>query len=221
MLFHSSIRQELARSFGATLVVLVTNLRDEDDQELLTAVKRISRQHRVLVASLREEVLECDALTHDCADGIEIGEVVKDPKTAEKLIPKNHGFGTRRLPLETRYYEVYNQPNVELVDLLETPIERVTPAGIRTTARDFEFDMIIYATGFDALTGAYDAMFTPGQDAREAATRFIGRFVEVSAAHPDLAGVRVGQAASVRFLGYGAEQFAARVQAVLASYVLK
>ena len=56
-----------------------------------------------------------------------IRERVKDPKVAEKLIPKNHGFGTRRVPLETNYYEVYNQPNVELVDIKETPIERITP----------------------------------------------------------------------------------------------
>jgi cation diffusion facilitator CzcD-associated flavoprotein CzcO len=106
-----------------------------------------------------------DVLTDRAANALmsdfaarKIRQRVKDPAVAEKLIPKNHGFGTRRLPLETRYYEVYNQPNVELVDLTETPIERVTPTGIRTTARDFEFDLIIYATGFDALTGAYDAM---------------------------------------------------------------
>ena len=85
-----------------------------------------------------------------------IRQRVKDPVTAERLIPKNHGFGTRRLPLESGYFEIYNQPNVELVDLLETPIERITATGIQTTERDFEFDMIIYATGFDALTGAYD-----------------------------------------------------------------
>ncbi len=95
-----------------------------------------------------------------------VRERVKDPATAEKLIPKNHGFGTRRLPLETRYYEVYNQPNVELVDLIDTPIERITPAGIRTSAGEREFDMIIYATGFDALTGAYDAMDIRGIDGR-------------------------------------------------------
>jgi cation diffusion facilitator CzcD-associated flavoprotein CzcO len=58
-----------------------------------------------------------------------IRQRVKNPAVAEKLIPRNHGFGTRRLPLETRYYEVYNQPNVELVDLLETPIERSPRAG--------------------------------------------------------------------------------------------
>ena len=85
-----------------------------------------------------------------------IRQRVKDPVTAERLIPKNHGFGTRRLPLESGYFEAYNQPNVELVDLRETPIERITATGIKTTEREYEFDMIIYATGFDALTGAYD-----------------------------------------------------------------
>jgi cation diffusion facilitator CzcD-associated flavoprotein CzcO len=85
-----------------------------------------------------------------------IRQRVKDPAIAEKLIPKNHGFGTRRLPLETFYYEVYNRDNVELVDITETPIERITPGGIRTSAREFEFDIIIFATGFDAITGAFD-----------------------------------------------------------------
>jgi cation diffusion facilitator CzcD-associated flavoprotein CzcO len=85
-----------------------------------------------------------------------IRERVKDQKVAEKLIPKNHGFGTRRLPLETFYYEVYNRDNVELVDIAETPIERITPKGIKTNAREFEFDIIIYATGFDAITGSFD-----------------------------------------------------------------
>jgi cation diffusion facilitator CzcD-associated flavoprotein CzcO len=83
---------------------------------------------------------------------------VKDPKTAEKLIPRNHGFGTRRLPLETFYYEVYNRDNVELVDITETPIERITPAGIKTSDSDYAFDIIIFATGFNAITGAFDAI---------------------------------------------------------------
>jgi cation diffusion facilitator CzcD-associated flavoprotein CzcO len=85
-----------------------------------------------------------------------IRQRVKNPKVAEKLIPKNHGFGTRRLPLETFYYEVYNQDNVELVDITETPIERITPEGIKTSAREYQFDIIIYATGFDAITGSFD-----------------------------------------------------------------
>ncbi len=85
-----------------------------------------------------------------------IRERVKDPKVAEKLIPKDHGFGTRRVPMETKYYEVYNQSNVRLVDIKETPIERITPTGIKTSDADYEFDIIIYATGFDAITGSFD-----------------------------------------------------------------
>lgn len=93
-----------------------------------------------------------------------IRERVKDQKIAEKLIPKSHGFGTRRLPLESFYYEVYNRDNVELVDIKETPIEAITPQGIRTSARDFAFDIIIFATGFDAITGAFDKIDLRGQD---------------------------------------------------------
>ena len=81
---------------------------------------------------------------------------VRDPVVAEMLIPRDHGFGTRRVPLETRYYEVYNQPNVRLVDIKKTPIERITPTGIRTSEAEYEFDIIIYATGFDAITGSFD-----------------------------------------------------------------
>ena len=81
---------------------------------------------------------------------------VNDPAVAEKLIPKDHGFGVQRVPMETNYFEVYNRDNVELVDISETPIERVTETGIRTSDRDFDFDIIVYATGFDAITGAFD-----------------------------------------------------------------
>ena len=98
-----------------------------------------------------------------------IRQRVKDPKTAEKLIPKNHGFGTRRLPLETFYYEVYNRENVELVDLTETPIERITARGIKTSAKEHEkgynFDIIIFATGFDAITGSFDKIDFQGAGA--------------------------------------------------------
>jgi cation diffusion facilitator CzcD-associated flavoprotein CzcO len=93
-----------------------------------------------------------------------IRERVKDHTVAEKLIPKYHGFGTRRVPLETKYYEVYNQPNVRLVDINETPIERITPNGLRTSEREYEFDIIIYATGFDAITGSFDRIDFRGVD---------------------------------------------------------
>ena len=95
-----------------------------------------------------------------------IRQRVEDPDTAEKLIPKDHGFGTRRVPLETRYYESYNRDNVELVDIIDTPIEKVTPDGIVTTDRSFEFDLIIYATGFDAILGSYNKIEISGVHGR-------------------------------------------------------
>ena len=85
-----------------------------------------------------------------------IRERVKDPEVAEKLVPKDHPFGTKRVPLESGYYEAYNQDNVLLVDLHETPIERITPGGIKTSDAEYVFDTIIYATGFDAVTGAFN-----------------------------------------------------------------
>jgi cation diffusion facilitator CzcD-associated flavoprotein CzcO len=81
---------------------------------------------------------------------------VDDQAVADDLVPKDHGFGTRRVPLETRYYEQYNLPHVRLVNAAKTPMVRVTRAGIQTTDEQFEFDVIIYATGFDAVTGAFD-----------------------------------------------------------------
>ena len=93
-----------------------------------------------------------------------IRQRVNDPVVAEKLIPKNHGFGTRRVPLETHYYEVFNQENVELVDINETPIQTITPNGILTSDREHECDIIIYATGFDAITGSFDRIDIQGID---------------------------------------------------------
>ena len=105
---------------------------------------------------------------------------VNDPKVAEKLIPKDHGFGTRRVPLETKYFESYNQENVELIDIKENPIVRVTPKGILTNENEFEFDFIIYATGFDAILGSYDRIDirgTNGQKLRNQWKRELSTFL--------------------------------------------
>ncbi len=95
-----------------------------------------------------------------------IRQRVKDPAVAEMLIPKDHGFGTRRVPMETNYYEVYNQPNVKLVDIRRTPIERITEGGIKTSDAEYPFDIIIYATGFDAITGSFDRIDIRGTGGR-------------------------------------------------------
>ena len=82
-----------------------------------------------------------------------IAERVDDPVTAEKLTPRDHAFGTKRVPLESNYYEAFNRDNVELVDVLTAPIREITPTGLRTQEAEYEFDVLIFATGFDAITG--------------------------------------------------------------------
>lgn len=93
-----------------------------------------------------------------------IRERVEDPGVAEMLCPKDHHFGAKRIPLETNYYEAYNRENVQLVDVRSAPIEQITPEGIRTSDRDYEFDIIIYATGFDAITGELTRMDIRGTE---------------------------------------------------------
>jgi cation diffusion facilitator CzcD-associated flavoprotein CzcO len=89
--------------------------------------------------------------------------LVEDPDTADKLIPKTHRFGEHRPPFITDYYEVYNRDNVSLVDLVATPISRITATGIETAAGLREFDVIIWATGFDFGTGALRRMGIRGR----------------------------------------------------------
>jgi cation diffusion facilitator CzcD-associated flavoprotein CzcO len=93
---------------------------------------------------------------------------INDPKVAAQLAPTDapHAFGTKRPCLEQRYYEVYNQPNVELVPLKENPIIEVTETGIRTKDRFYELDIIVLATGFDSVTGGLTQIDIHGKDGR-------------------------------------------------------
>jgi cation diffusion facilitator CzcD-associated flavoprotein CzcO len=114
---------------------------------------------RIWQGNFMDVLLEQDAnreFTEFVAD--KIRSRVSDPVVAEKLVPKDHGFGTRRVPMETGYYEAYNRPNVHLVDLNETPIAEITEAGVRTTGAQYDVDVIVYATGFDAILGPFDRM---------------------------------------------------------------
>jgi cation diffusion facilitator CzcD-associated flavoprotein CzcO len=83
-----------------------------------------------------------------------IRETVHDPATAEMLCPQGYPYGAKRPPIDTEYFETFNRDNVTLVDIGTYPIEEVTALGLRTTATSYEFDAIVFATGFDALTGA-------------------------------------------------------------------
>jgi cation diffusion facilitator CzcD-associated flavoprotein CzcO len=101
-----------------------------------------------------------------CADYIKrkIRKIVKDPAVAEKLIPKGHPYGTKRQPLDSNYYETYNKDNVRLVDAgTDGGIEEITRTGIRAGGKLYEFDIIVFATGFDALTGPLKALHLKGR----------------------------------------------------------
>ena len=93
-----------------------------------------------------------------------IREMVQDPETAEKLMPTDHPFGSKRPLIDTDYFETYNRENVELVDIRHSPIQEITPRGIRTDDQEFEFDTIVFATGFDAMTGTFFKMDIRGRD---------------------------------------------------------
>jgi len=92
-----------------------------------------------------------------------IRDSVNDPWTADHLTPKDYPFGAKRLCVDTGYYETFNQPNVSLVDLRETPLERVTPEGMRTSGETFNVDAIVFAIGFDAMTGALSRIDIAGR----------------------------------------------------------
>jgi cation diffusion facilitator CzcD-associated flavoprotein CzcO/acetyl esterase/lipase len=93
-----------------------------------------------------------------------IRSIVNDPEVAEALCPTNHYVGTKRACLDTNYYETYNLPHVRLVDLRKDPISTITETGIDTANESFEFDAIVFATGFDAMTGAIVGVDITGRD---------------------------------------------------------
>ncbi len=94
-----------------------------------------------------------------------IREQVDDPETAEKLVPTDHPYGSKRPPMDYNgYYETFNRDDVTLADVDEHPITEFTPEGVRTTDSLYDLDTIIFATGFDAMTGALLAMDIRGRD---------------------------------------------------------
>ena len=93
-----------------------------------------------------------------------IREIVRDPETVEKLLPTDHPLGSKRALIDTNYFETYNRENVELVDIRHSPIQEITPRGIRTEDEEFEFDTIVFATGFDAMTGSFFKMDIRGRN---------------------------------------------------------
>jgi cyclohexanone monooxygenase len=95
-----------------------------------------------------------------------VRQMVRDPEVAERLVPRGYAIGAKRPCVDTNYYDTFNRENVRLVDLRETPIATLTETGVRTTAGESEFDVIVFATGFDAMTGALLKMDIRGRGGR-------------------------------------------------------
>jgi cation diffusion facilitator CzcD-associated flavoprotein CzcO len=121
----------------------------------------------IWLANYREVLMEPEANAEFSAFiADKIRERVHDPEVAELLIPTDHGFGVQRVPMETNYFEAYNLDHVHLVDVARQPITEIVPEGIRVGEVVHELDVIIYATGFDAITGAFDKIRIVGADGR-------------------------------------------------------
>jgi cation diffusion facilitator CzcD-associated flavoprotein CzcO len=93
-----------------------------------------------------------------------IRETVKDPEMAEKLVPLDHPFGSKRVLIDTNYFDTYNRPNVDLIDINKHPILEITETGIQAGETHHEFDIIVYATGFDAMTGSFNRIDIRGRN---------------------------------------------------------
>ena len=134
----------------------------------------------------------CDLLTDEEANRTavefvwsKIDALVKDPEVAERLKPRTYPIGAKRLVLDTNYYETFNRSNVTLVDLREAPIEAITPIGIRTSSGEHQLDVLVYATGFDAVTGSLLALDIRGRDGATLSERWAdGPFTYLGLAVP-------------------------------------
>jgi len=91
-----------------------------------------------------------------------IRQTVQDPEVAKLLCPTTYPIGTKRICMDTGYYETFNRENVTLVDVRTNPITEVTPSGLRTTAAEYDLDVIVFATGFDAVTGSLTRLNVTG-----------------------------------------------------------
>ena len=117
----------------------------------------VFRKYNDVYTDLEANEVACD-LYRDMVE-----QLVDDPDVAEMLKPRGYPIGCKRQVLDTGFYEAFNRDNVRLVDVMKTPIERITATGLETNRESFEFDILIYATGFDAMTGALNRIDIRGK----------------------------------------------------------
>ena len=166
---HAEIHRHVRQGFGIRVTPDPRNGRDVPAAERLALYERAwKRRGFEKFMVLFHDLLTDRELLAEYSEFLrgKIRDRVKDPALADKLVPKDHLFQAKRVPLESGYYETFERENVLLVDVRETPIVCLTENGIRTTDREHEFDVIIYATGFDTATGAFKRLDIRGVQGR-------------------------------------------------------
>jgi cation diffusion facilitator CzcD-associated flavoprotein CzcO/acetyl esterase/lipase len=165
---HTAYRQAARNSFGGvpverTMISTFSVSADERQQRYESAWRR---GELLEVLNLYTDVMSNPAANDDFAEFVrgKIRATVTDPQTADALCPTTYPIGAKRLCLDTDYHATFNLPHVRLVNLQSQPLVSVTETGIDTAGESFEFDAIVFATGFDAITGAVAAVDIVGRD---------------------------------------------------------
>ncbi|MEV6777058.1 flavin-containing monooxygenase [Streptomyces syringium] len=164
---YPEFRAAQRKSRGGTVFELPTQSALEVDEAERTAAYEAGWDSGLLSGLLRTytDILADRAANETVAEFVrsKIRSIVTDPETAETLSPRTFPFGTKRPCLDTGYYATYNKPHVGVVDLARTPIVEITPRGVRTSEREHAVDVIVFATGFDAMTGSQVAVDIVGK----------------------------------------------------------
>ncbi len=151
---------------GLTIPMPTTSIKDHPPQEVQSMLEASWQKGGLnlvltfydVMSDLESNEIFCEFIRD------KIRSIVHDPTTAELLCPKNYPFGAKRPPIGHRYYETFNRDNVTLVDVSDDPIERITQTGLATRERIFDLDTLIFALGFDAITGSILSIDIDGRD---------------------------------------------------------
>jgi cyclohexanone monooxygenase len=166
---YPALRDHARRSHGGSTIPInrVSALAVSDEERLRTFEERWKMGGFAFLAAFEDVTLDerANELAAEFVRG-KIRAVVDDPRVAELLAPQDHPIGSKRICVDTDYYSTFNRPNVHLVDLRAEPIETFTATGLRVGGREIELDSVALATGFDALTGALNAIDVRGRGGR-------------------------------------------------------
>ena len=172
---YPEVWERVRRHPGGMPLDMPTQRFDEVDEEEARRRYEAAWAHGGVMVLQQFTDLMTDARSNEfCADFFrdKIRSTVHDPATAEKLVPKGYPIAAKRPVLDTDYFETFNKPHVHLVDVRETPIEEITPKGLRAGGVEYELDVIVFATGFDAFTGSFLRIDIRGRDGVRLADRW-------------------------------------------------